>query len=116
MSAVSKILSLLLVLVCVASAVMDFRRPAHLLADMQRLRIPANKVPQLGVVKLVLAAGLLVGLKEVRVAEASAAALSAYFAVATLTHTRVKDSFRQTAPAFALLVVSVLCALTTFAG
>ena len=116
MSSVAHVLAVLLIVVCGASALMDFRKPAHLMADMERLRVPANKVPQLGVVKIVLAFGLVVGFGEVRVAELSGAALVVYFAVATLTHTRVKDTVRQTAPAFVLLVVSMLFTLATFAS
>ena len=116
MSTVSNVLAILLVVVCVASAVMDFTRPEHLMADMERLRIPAAKVPQLGAIKLVLALGLLVGLREVRIAEIAGAGLMVYFAVATLTHSRVKDTLAKTAPAFVLLVVSTLFTLTAFAS
>lgn len=116
MSTVAHVLAVLLIVVCGASALMDFKRPDHLVADMERLRIPANKVPQLGVIKIVLAVGLVIGFGEIRIAEVAGAALTVYFAVATLTHTRVKDTAKQTAPAFALLVLSVLFTLTTFAS
>jgi len=38
-----------------------------------------------------------------------------YFAVATTTHTRVKDSFKDTLPAFTHLVLAVLYVLVTVA-
>lgn len=116
MSTVSHVLAAVLILVCGASALMDFKRPVHLMADMERLKVPANKVPQLGVVKTVIAIGLLVGFSQVRIGEAAGVALTGYFAIATLTHTRVKDTVKQTAPAFVLLVVSALYTLVTFSS
>jgi hypothetical protein len=41
--------------------------------------------------------------------------LCGYFAVATMTHLRVKDGVRATAPAFVLLVLCVLQLLATIA-
>lgn len=115
MEIVSRILTVLLVVVCAASAVMDFRRPASLVATMTRLKVPVERLPVLGVIKALAAIGLVVGWGQVYVSLAVGLCLGAYFAVATATHVRVRDSVRDTLPAFVLLVVSLLFSLTTLA-
>lgn len=111
----ANILAILLIAVCVGSAVMDFRRPASLVEQMSTLKIPASGLPLLGAVKLASAAGLIVGFDKIRIGEVAGLFLCLYFAVAVTTHTRVKDSLRNTFPALALLTVSVLFVLVTFA-
>lgn len=115
MSTVSAILGLLLIAACAGSALMDFRKPASLVASMQKLKVPADKLPVLGVIKLVAAVGIATGFANVRVGQLAGLGLCAYFAIATLTHVRVKDSLKDTLPAFALLVMSMLYVLTSVA-
>ena len=67
-------------------------------------------------VKVLLGVGLIVGFASTRASELTGLCLCGYFAVATLTHVRVKDAVRATAPAFVLLVVSGLYLLTTVAS
>jgi hypothetical protein len=92
---------------------MDFLKPAKLVESINKLRIPPNALPVLGAIKIAAAIGLIIGFGNIRLAEVTGACLCAYFAIATTTHTRVKDSIRDTAPA--LLVVSMLFVLVTFA-
>ncbi len=115
MTLASNVLAVLLIIVCVGSALMDFKKPEQLVQSMNKLRIPLNALPVLGAIKIAAAVGLILGFGNIRLAEVTGACLCAYFAIATTTHTRVKDSIRDTAPAFALLVVSMLFVLTTFA-
>jgi uncharacterized membrane protein YphA (DoxX/SURF4 family) len=115
MTLVSRVLAVLLIVVCIGSGVLDFIKPKQLVEGMSKLRIPTNALPALGVIKIAAAIGLIIGFGNIRLAEVTGACLCAYFAIATTTHTRVKDSMRDTAPAFILLVVSVLFVLTTFA-
>jgi hypothetical protein len=115
MTLVSRILAVLLIVVCIGSGIIDFLKPAKLVEGMSKLRIPANALPVLGTIKIAAAIGLIVGFGNIRLAEVTGACLCAYFAIATTTHTRVKDSIRDTAPAFVLLVVSMLFVLTTLA-
>jgi putative oxidoreductase len=115
MTLVSRVLAVLLIVACVGSGILDFVRPKEHVEGMNKLRIPKNALPVLGVIKIVAAIGLIIGFGNIRLAEVTGACLCAYFAIATTTHTRVKDSIRDTAPAFILLVVSVLFVLTTFA-
>jgi hypothetical protein len=115
MTLVSRVLAVLLIVVCIGSGIIDFLKPAKLVEGMSKLRIPANALPVLGTIKIAAAIGLIVGFGNIRLAEVTGACLCAYFAIATTTHTRVKDSIRDTAPAFVLLVVSMLFVLTTLA-
>ena len=115
MSFVSSILGLVLIAACIGSAIMDFRKPAALLVSMKKLKVPEEKLTTLGAIKVVAAIGLAVGFQKVRIGELAGLGLCAYFAIATLTHTRVKDSVKDTLPAFALLVMSVLYVLTSVA-
>ena len=103
MNNASIVLATLLILVCVGSAMMDFRQPEHLVESMKKLSIPASRLPLFGIIKIL--GGVLAG-----------AGLSIYFAIATLAHTRIKDTAKDTAPAFVLFVISVLYVLTTVAS
>jgi len=115
MNIASKILQVLLIIVCVGSAVGYFRKPQKLLDSMAILKIPAERLSLLGGIKIIAAAGLILGFSSVRMAVLTGVCLVIYFAIATGTHTRVKDSVKNTFPAFALLVMSILFTITTIA-
>lgn len=115
MSTISTVLAVILIVVCVASALMDFRKPEQLIESMKKLKVPTERLPLLGVIKVLGAVGVAIGFQTVRVGELAGAGLCLYFAVATVTHTRVKDSVKDTAPAFILFVMSVLYVLTSVA-
>jgi len=115
MSTISTVLAVILIVVCVASALMDFRKPEKLVEEMKKLKVPAERLPLLGAIKILGAIGVAIGFQKVRLGELAGVGLSLYFAIATVTHTRVKDSVKDTAPAFILFVVSVLYVLTTVA-
>jgi len=115
MSSISFVLGLVLIAACLGSAIMDFRKPASLLESMKKLKVPEEKLATLGAIKVVAAIGLAIGFQKVRVGEIAGLVLCAYFAIATVTHTRVKDALKDTLPAFVLLVMSVLYVLTTVA-
>jgi uncharacterized membrane protein YphA (DoxX/SURF4 family) len=115
MSSVSTVLAVFLILVCVGSALMDFRKPQKLVEEMKKLKVPAERLPLLGAIKILGAIGIAIGFQTVRIGELAGVGLCLYFAVATVTHTRVKDSVKDTAPAFVLFVMSVLYVLTTIA-
>ena len=115
MSTISTVLAVLLIIVCVVSALMDFRKPEKLVEEMKKLKVPAERLPLLGAIKILGAIGVAIGFQKVRLGELAGVGLSLYFAIAAVTHTRVKDSVKDTAPAFILFVVSVLYVLTTVA-
>jgi hypothetical protein len=82
---------------------------------MKKLKVPVERLPLLGAIKIIGAIGLAIGFQRVRLGELAGVGLCLYFAIATVTHTRVKDSVKETAPAFILFVLSVLYVLTTVA-
>jgi hypothetical protein len=116
MGTFSKVLAVILIAVCVASALMDFRKPEKLVEEMKKLKVPIERLPLLGAIKILGAIGLAVGFQRIRIGELAGAGLCVYFAVATMTHTRIKDTVKDTAPAFFLFVLSVLYVLTTVAS
>ena len=116
MNNASIVLATLLILVCVGSAMMDFRQPEHLVESMKKLSIPASRLPLFGIIKILGAAGLAIGFQRTQLGVLAGAGLSIYFAIATLAHTRIKDTAKDTAPAFVLFVISVLYVLTTVAS
>jgi hypothetical protein len=115
MDYISNVLAVILIVVCVASALMDFRKPEKLVEEMKKLKVPVERLPLLGVIKLLGAVGVAVGFQRIRIGELAGVGLCLYFAIATVTHTRVKDLVKDTAPAFILFVMSVLYVLTTVA-
>jgi hypothetical protein len=115
MSTISTVLAVILIVVCVASALMDFRKPEKLVEEMKKLKVPAERLPLLGAIKILGAVGIAIGFQRIRIGELAGVGLCLYFAIATVTHTRVKDSVKDTAPAFILFVLSVLYVLTTVA-
>ena len=94
---------------------MDFRKHEKIVASMKKLKVPAERLPLLGAIKILGAIGVAIGFQKVRLGELAGVGLCLYFAIATVTHTRVKDSVKDTAPAFILFVMSVLYVLTTVA-
>ena len=94
---------------------MDFRKPEKLVEEMKKLKVPAERLPLLGAIKILGAIGVAIGFQNVRLGELAGVGLCLYFAIATVTHTRVKDSVKDTAPAFVLFVISVLYVLTSVA-
>ena len=115
MSTISKVLAVILIVVCIGSALMDFRKPEKLVEEMKKLKVPAERLPLLGAIKILGAIGIGIGFQKVRLGELAGVGLCLYFAVATMTHTRVKDTVKDTAPAFILFVMSVLYVLATVA-
>ena len=94
---------------------MDFRKQEKIVASMKKLKVPVERLPLLGAIKILGAIGVAIGFQKVRLGELAGVGLCLYFAIATVTHTRVKDSVKDTAPAFILFVMSVLYVLTSVA-
>ncbi len=116
MSAFASVLAGVLGIVCVASAIADFRRLPQILATMSRLGVPADKVRLLGVVKIAATVGLAAGFAVRGLHVATGSALFLYFAIATTAHVRVRDGIRHTVPAFVLCALSVTFTLAALAA
>ena len=113
MSNVANVLAVILILVCTASAIKDFRKSEQVVESMRKLKVPVERLAILGGIKLLAVAGLLVGFQNNRLAGITGLCLCLYFALAVTTHTRVKDSLKETFPAMAMLSLSALFVLTT---
>lgn len=116
MSRFASVLAGFLGIVCVASAIADFRRLPRILETMSRLGVPADKVRLLGLVKVAAAVGLAAGFAVRGLHVATGSALFLYFAIATTAHVRVRDGLRNTAPAFVLCAVAVAFVLAALAA
>ena len=118
----SFVLSLVLILVCAVSAVMDFTHNADVVATMERFGLPARFEMIAGLVKSAATLGLVAGLfassHHGRGFPTTLVAwcLVAYFVVATIFHVRAHDVAKETAPAIGLLLVSLALAVTASAG
>lgn len=110
MSVTSHILSILLALVCLATAYADFTMMPQIVESMTRLRVPVRVIPALGVAKTAGAIGLLIGFSNINMRLYAAFCLTAYFLLATWFHLRVRDTKANTLPAAVLFAV----ALATF--
>lgn len=111
----SSVLAVVLACICVVSAVADFRRHPQVLASLERLKVPVERMPLLGLIKLAAAAGLVVGFTVRHLQLFTGAALVMYFAIAVTAHVRVRDGVRHTAPAFVLCALSVMFTLAELA-
>ena len=106
MESATTILSLLLAFICVASALMDFRRHPSILESMARIQSPYP--PELlGRIKAAAAGGLIIGVWLEWLGSITAICLAGYFFIAVAYHRKAKDSIKDTAPAAFLLIVSL---------
>ena len=103
MSNVANVLAVILILVCTATAIMDFRKSEQVVESMMKLKVPVERLAILGGIKLLAVAGLLVGFQNNRLAGITGLCLCLYFALAVTTYTRVKDSLKETFTAMAML-------------
>ena len=115
MSVLSSSLAVVLAVVCLASALADFRRHPEVMATLDRLKIPAQRAVLLGLIKVAAASGLLIGFAVRHLQLITGAALVMYFAIAVTSHVRVRDGVRHAAPAFVLCAVSVMFTLAELA-
>lgn len=116
MNLTSHVLAVILIVVCVSSAIMDFKKPADLLESMARLKVPSDRLAILAVIKIAAAAGLALGFVVGTLSLVTGVCLSVYFAIAVSTHVRAHDGAKNTLPAFAVLVLCMLFVLTTLAA
>lgn len=107
MEVMNVVLSILLALVCVASAVGDFKLLPQIVESMERLRMPTRIIPALGIAKVAGALGLLFGLSNEALGAYAALCLTVYFLLATALHMRARDTLANTLPAAVLFLVAL---------
>ena len=113
MSLASNILSVLLALVCVASAYTDLTMMPQIVESMTKLKMPIRIIPALGIAKLAGAAGLMIGFSNDNLRIYAAFCLAVYFVLATWCHVRVRDTAANTIPALTLCLVSIATLLVS---
>ena len=69
MSTISTVLAVILIIVCIGSALMDFRKPEKLVEEMKKLKVPAERLPLLGAIKILGAIGVAVGFQKIRLGD-----------------------------------------------
>jgi len=89
-------------------------RPA-VVESYSRVGVPARRLPQLAVVLLLGAAGLLAGWQWTPIGLAAAAALVVYFALALIAHAAHRDLAHATTP-LVILVLAVAAAALYVVG
>lgn len=113
MSLASNILSVVLALICVASAVADLMMMPQIVESMKTLRVPIRIIPALGVAKLAGAAGLMIGFSNDNLRIYAAFCLTVYFVLATWSHLRVRDTAANTVPAAAIFAIALATLITS---
>lgn len=115
MNVIGIILGLIISLMCLGSAIADFKKDPRIVESVTHLGFPASQIPLLGAIKLVGIVGIVVGFWIQPLGVAAAIGLALYFLCAIVLHVRAKETFKQFAPAFLLFVLSVLQTLVTIA-
>jgi uncharacterized membrane protein YphA (DoxX/SURF4 family) len=113
MSLASHVLSVLLALICIASAYADLKMMPQIVESMTKLKMPIRIIPALGIAKIAGAAGLLIGFSNNNLRIYAALCLAVYFVLATWCHVRVRDTAANTIPALVLCLVSIATLLTS---
>ena len=116
MSGVSVFLSLVLAIVMLGSAAMDFRGAQQIIDLVARMGRYPGFERTLGLIKIVGALGLLIGLAMPTLGILAALGLTIYFALAVRIHSRLGDTTAETAPAIGLFALSALTLLTRLFG
>jgi hypothetical protein len=109
---IALLLSVVLIVVAGGTAVADLLHNASRVATLQRLGLRRGTEAQVGIIKLLAVAGLLVGRGAGPLTVGASWFLVAYFLVAAVMHRRVKDSWRVIRVPLALALVALLCAVT----
>jgi hypothetical protein len=112
MSGVSVFLSLVLAIVMLGSAAMDFRGAQQIIDLVARMGRHPGFERTLGLVKILGAVGLLLGLAIPTLGILAALGLTIYFALAVRIHSGLGDTTAEMAPAIGLFALSALTLLT----
>ena len=100
---------LILGIISSLSAIYDFVGPAALKADIARWGYQPGFERVLGLIKLVGAWGLFIGMVANKIGLLASAGFVVYFLLAIRTHKKVNDPQSKTLPAIILLGLSVAC-------
>jgi uncharacterized membrane protein YphA (DoxX/SURF4 family) len=109
----NSVLSLVLAVLCTASAIADFRALPRIVQALETVRCPPRLLPVLGLVKIAAAVGLVIGLAAEGLSTITALCLTVYFLLAVGAHFRVKDDAEATGPALVMFGLSAAALVTS---
>lgn len=115
MNYASGITGVLLALMLAVTSYADFTANPKALEVLDRLSIPRERANLLGIIKLVGALGLVVGIWSQPIAIAASVGLCVYFVLAVAVHARAGDTIKQMLPVTPFLVLAFFGLLTTLA-
>ena len=95
----------LLVFAAVGSAISKLKKVPDVMAAMAKVGVKPNQIPVLAYLEIAGAVGILIGIAYPLLAFVSAGALMLYFLGAVAAHLRIKDKFKDFAPALFLAVL-----------
>jgi len=105
------LLSILLALIALGSSSLDFRGDPRVTELVYRLQFRPGFEKTLGIIKVLGAVGLLVGLFLHPIGIAAAIGFVLYFALAIRAHFKIADPVKEAVGAFALFILSVMTAI-----
>ena len=106
------IVTVLLAVICLNSAVMKLRKNEQVLATIHgTVGVPLRHLPVLAGLEIAGAAGILIGLWLEPLGIAAAIGLVAYFVGALIGHLRVRDTKGATAPLLPLMLATTVLVL-----
>ena len=113
MNSAHSILSVVLAVLCTASAIGDSLKLPSVMKAAEAVGCPPKLCNILGLIKMLAAVGVIVGLAIDEIGIAAAVGLSIYFVLAVGAHLRVKDNLKGTLPAIVMLAISIATLATS---
>jgi|GEM_PF-301054 len=114
----AQILSVFFIVICLLSALTDYRHHPEIVATMDRFGLPSGFEVIAGVTKNLAAFGLIAGFAKGSgygtLTAVTATCLSLYFLIALIFHVRAHDSGPQIAPAAVLFVLATVFAVVSW--
>jgi len=98
-------MAVVLATIAIVSAMGKLRKMPQVIESMTHVGVKPNQIPLLAYLEIAGAVGILIGIAIPTLAFISAGALMLYFLGAVVAHLRVKDKFKDFAPALFLAVL-----------
>ena len=98
-------MAVVLAAIAIFSAMGKLRKMPQVIESMTHVGVKPNQIPLLAYLEIAGAVGILIGIAIPTLAFISAGALMLYFLGAVVAHLRVKDKFKDFAPALFLAVL-----------
>ena len=105
MNTSTTVFTVLLAAIALVSAMGKLRKMPPVMESMTHVGVKPHQIPALAYLEIAGAVGLLIGIAYPLLAFVSAGALMLYFLGAVIAHLRVKDKFKDFAPALFLAVL-----------